>query len=163
MSQSILNSMSTKPSFLLDQSQLKPRGVNVKKKAVPLIITSLVDAFSILVIYLLFGPSVSGENIDPQLGVSLPMAYHSELAQDETTLMIKNDGYYIKNKRIELAQLTQELKKVSQTLSNDKDKSKSLVIVADQKNDIEKINPVLIAASEAGMNQLRLAVEHQGE
>jgi hypothetical protein len=37
------------------------------------------------------------------------------------------------------------------------------VIVADQKNDIEKLNPVLIAASEAGLSQLRLAVEHQGE
>ncbi len=161
MSQSILANINNKPSFLLDQSHLKPRNVNIRKKSMPLIITSLVDAFSILVIYLLFGPALTGENIDPQLGIKLPIAYHSDLAQNETTLIIKNNHYYIKEKKIDLSQLSSELKKISNSLS--KDKSKSLVVIADQKNEMEQINPILIAASEAGMSQLRLAVEHQGE
>lgn len=148
-------------SFLFGSSKLNPKGSNIKKKAATLMITSLVDAFSILVIYLLFGPSLVGESIDPQLGIQLPVAYKAELANEEIVLVLKNDEYYIKNKKIEKSQLSQEMKTVAKELSNKSDKS--LVIIADQKNNIEKINPILIAASEAGLNQLRLAVEQQGD
>jgi biopolymer transport protein ExbD len=152
---------STRPVMLLGQSHLRPQGANIKKKAATLMITSLVDAFSILVIYLLFGPAISGEAVSPDLKLQLPVAYQSSLADNETSLVIKNNHYYLQNKEVAPQNLVSTLKKVSTRLG-DKSK-KALVIIADQKNDIEKINPVLIAASEAGLSQLRLAVEHQGE
>lgn len=152
---------STRPVMLLGQSHLRPQGANLKKKAATLMITSLVDAFSILVIYLLFGPAISGEAVNPDLKLQLPVAFQSSLSDQETSLVIKNDHYYLQDKEVAPQHLVESLKKVSGKF-NDKNK-KALVIIADQKNDIEKINPVLIAASEAGLSQLRLAVEHQGE
>lgn len=154
-------SQSTRSSFILGQSQLRPQGSGLKKKAATLMITSLVDAFSILVIYLLFGPAITGENIDSSLGVHLPVAYQSQLTDQETSLVIKNNHYYVGNREIGAKQIGPELKRISEELSHRK--GKSLVIIADEKNDIEKLNPVLIAASEAGLSQLKLAVEHQGE
>jgi biopolymer transport protein ExbD len=147
--------------MILGQSQLRPQNGSIKKKAATIMITSLVDAFSILVIYLLFGPAISGESIDPQLGLKLPIAYQSQLADQETSLVIKNNRYYLQNREVSSLNLGEELKKVSAKFSAKS--GKSLVIIADQKNAIEKINPILIAASEAGLSQLRLAVEHQGE
>lgn len=154
-------SQTTRPTIILGQSILRPRGNSLKKKAATLMITSLVDAFSILVIYLLFGPAISGEAVSPELGLKLPVAFQSSLSNQETNLVIKNNRYYLQNKEIAPTKLTEELKKVSQQMKRTTDKA--LVIVADQSNDIEKLNPVLIAASEAGLSQLRLAVEHQGE
>lgn len=161
MAQYSVLSQSTRPSMILGQSHLRPKGSSVKKKAATVMITSLVDAFSILVIYLLFGPAVTGEAVSPELGVQLPVAIQSQLTDQETNLVIKNNRYYLQNHEISAAQLGPELKRLSAQLSQAN--NKALVIVADQKNDIEKLNPVLIAASEAGLSQLRLAVEHQGE
>ena len=150
-----------RPVMLLGQSHLRPQGANIKKKAATLMITSLVDAFSILVIYLLFGPAITGEAVDADLKLNLPVAYQSNLTNEETNLVIKNNRYYLQNKEVKPTQLVEKLKQVSGKFA---DKSqKALVIIADKKNDIEKLNPVLIAASEAGLSQLRLAVEHQGE
>jgi biopolymer transport protein ExbD len=145
--------------MLLGQSHLRPQRSNIKKKAATLMITSLVDAFSILVIYLLFGPAITGEAVNPELKLQLPVAYQSSLADQETSLVIKNNRYYLQNEEVAPQKLVAKLKQVSRKFSD----KKALVIIADQKNDIEKINPVLIAASEAGLSQLRLAVEHQGE
>jgi biopolymer transport protein ExbD len=147
--------------MILGQSHLRPNNGNLKKKAATLMITSLVDAFSILVIYLLFGPAISGEAVDPTLGLQLPVAIQSQLTDQETSLVIRNNRYYLDSKEVSARQLVPALKKVSTELT--KKNKKALVIIADQKNDIEKINPVLIAASEAGLSQLKLAVEHQGE
>lgn len=161
MAQYSVLKQSTQPTMLLGQSYLNPKGVNIKKKAATLMITSLVDAFSILVIYLLFGPSITGESIKPDLGVQLPVAYQADLTDHDTSLVIKNNRYFLQDHEVSVAQLVLELKKLSTQFSSDK--NKALVIIADQKNDIEKLNPVLIAASEAGLSQLRLAVEHQGD
>lgn len=150
---------SNRSPMLLGQSHLRPQGANIKKKAATLMITSLVDAFSILVIYLLFGPAITGEAVNPELKLQLPVAYQSSLADQETSLVIKNNRYYLQNEEVAPQKLVAKLKQVGRKFSD----KKALVIIADQKNDIEKINPVLIAASEAGLSQLRLAVEHQGE
>ncbi len=151
----------TKTNTLLGQSYLKPQGKSVKKRALALMITSLVDAFSILVIYLLFGPALSGESIDPNLGIQLPIAYQSQLSEQNNILIVKKDKFILNHKEVNERSLVGELKKSVEKLS--KEKKNSLVIVADKNYDIEKLNPVLIAASEAGLNQLQLAVEHQGE
>lgn len=147
-------------SMILGQSQLRPQDGNVKKKVAGVMLTSLVDAFSILVIYLLFGPSITGEAVPPEMGVQLPIAIQSELTDQETNLVIKGDHYYLQNHEVSKNQLLPALKKISAQM---KERKKALVIISDKKNDIEQLNPVLIAASEAGLSQLRLAVEHQGE
>ncbi len=161
MAQYSLLNQTTRQPMILGQSHLRPKGSSIKKKAATVMITSLVDAFSILVIYLLFGPAITGEGVSPELGVQLPVAYQSQLTDQETSLVLKNNRYYLQNQEINTAQLGPALKRVAAQLAHLKDKA--LVIIADQKNDIEKLNPVLIAASEAGLSQLRLAVEHQGE
>jgi len=158
---SLLNNGSTRTTVLFGQSHLKPAGRSVKKKVVTLMITSLVDAFSILVIYLLFGPAITGESIDAKLGLSLPIAYQSQLTDQENVLVIKNNRFILNEKDVSELNLLTELKNSAKTLTGTK--KNSLVIVADKGYDVEKLNPVLIAASEAGLNQLRLAVEHQGE
>lgn len=157
----LLNNSPTKTTILFGQSHLKPVGQSMKKRVATLMITSLVDAFSILVIYLLFGPAITGESVDPQLGLNLPIAYQSQLTDQENVLVIKNNRFILNTKDVSESNLLNELKKSATTLTGTK--KNSLVIVADKGYDVEKLNPVLIAASEAGLNQLRLAVEHQGE
>lgn len=149
------------PSPLLSQSYLNPNGGNIKKKAAGLMLTSLVDAFSILVIYLLFGPALTGESVSPTIGVQLPVAFQAELTDRETTITVKDNKYYIQEQEIPVSQLGNSLKKIAGTLKTTP--NKALVIIADKENGVEKLNPVLIAASEAGLSQLRLAVEQQGD
>jgi len=162
ISSSIIANQTTRTPMILGQSQLMPNsGANIKRKATGLIITSLVDIFSVLVIYLLFGPAFNGESIDSQLGVKLPIAYQSQLTDNENVLVIKNNQFILNQKEINERQLASELKMSAKNLAGNK--KNSLVIIADQSYDVDKLNPVLIAASEAGLNQLRLAVEHQGE
>lgn len=134
------------------------------KKMAGLMITSLVDAFSILVIYLLFGTSTNGQEIDAKIGVRLPTATFSQLADQSITLKVKNHRYFINEKSINKNQIADELRRLTKTNSEVKLKTPpSITIVADQDQAIEDLNPILLAASEAGYSQLKMAVQHEGE
>jgi biopolymer transport protein ExbD len=133
-------------------------------KTAGLLITSLVDAFSILVIYLLFGTSTNGQEIDAKIGVKLPSAFHSELAGQGVRLKVEKNRYYINEKRVEKNKIADELRFLNKNTSQNKmELAPSITIIADQNQAIEDLNPILLAASEAGYSQLKMAVQHEGE
>jgi biopolymer transport protein ExbD len=161
-----------KPTFLqfekyspLASCQTLAPQVNSKtaKKAGGLIITSLVDAFSILVIYLLFGSSLNGEEVSSNLGVKIPNAFFSQLIEHDVTLKVKNNQYFLNDKPVRKNQIAEQLREMYKSRANKDDKSAALVVVADQDRPVEELNPILIAASEAGYSQLKMAVQHKGE
>jgi biopolymer transport protein ExbD len=161
-----------KPTFLQSEKysplascqSLSPQVSNkAAKKAGGLIITSLVDAFSILVIYLLFGSSLNGEEISSNIGVKIPKAFFSQLIEQDVTLKVQNSRYFLNEKPIQKNQIAQQLRELYKNRAIKDDKGGSLVVIADQDRPAEEINPILIAASEAGYSQLKMAVEHEGE
>lgn len=161
-----------KPSFLhseryspLTSGQSLSPQVNGKigKKAGGLIITSLVDAFSILVIYLLFGSNLNGEAISNDIGVKIPSAIFSQLIEKDVTIKIQKNRYYLNETLIAKSQIAEKLRQIYKNRTIKDDKGGSLVLIADQDRPVEELNPILIAASEAGYSQLKMAVQHEGE
>jgi biopolymer transport protein ExbD len=136
---------------------------NKHKKGGGLIITSLVDAFSILVIYLLFGSSLNGEEISSNIGVKIPNAFFSQLIEQDVTLKVQNNRYFLNEKLVQKNQIAEQLRQIYKKRTIKDNQGGSLVVVADQDRPIEELNPILIAASEAGYSQLKMAVQHKGE
>lgn len=126
-----------------------------KELAIALPLTSLIDAFSIIVIYLLIGTQSNGIETQVNGKLLLPTAEHGQ-SVDKTmpTLRIEKGQYFLDDKPVALnglgAKLT-ELKKASTTPIE-------LMIQADTNMEYADLDPLLRAGSEAGIEKLRFAV-----
>lgn len=149
-----------KKSPLGDLQNLKP-GIKGKKSglkglALALPLTSLIDAFSIIVIYLLIGTQTSGIESDVPVKMNLPMAEHSVGLEKETTTLTIQKGVYKLNDKVvsvqSLAQKLAEIKKAS------KEESMDLLVQADQEMKYEDLDPILKASSASGFEKMKFAV-----
>ena len=135
-------------------------GVNTKKNKPEmnalLPLTSLIDAFYIIVIYLLIGTQSGGVESDLSKHITLPMAEAGQVIEKETsTVRIEKGQYFIDNKPVSISQLgakLAELKKAS------KEDNMEIIIQADQAMDYADLDPLLRAGSEAGIQKLKFAV-----
>jgi biopolymer transport protein ExbD len=122
-----------------------------------LMLTSLVDAFSILVIFLIMNTSATQENLDVDMQrLALPKATQSQLIMDGVTVRVENNNYLIDKKPVARGQLVNVLKQIFKT-SNEAKKD-GLIIVADKNLGYEELNPVLLAGSQAGFSKFKFAV-----
>lgn len=126
-----------------------------KEMALALPLTSLIDAFSIIVIYLLIGTQ-SGSlevNVGP---VKLPMATHSTSVEKEMPILrIQQKEFYLNNQKIASNQLQQKLVDLKRAA---KDKKVEVMIQADQSMSFEELDPLIKAGSLAGIENFRFAV-----
>lgn len=137
-------------SPLMEAMQLKAHKKATKRSLIlNLSLTSLVDAFSILLVYLLFQSSVSPVNIDPNTGDQLPVAVHSTGLENGTVLRIGNDGYYLNGYKVSTSEIAERLK-------NEKT---ALIIQADRSIDFNELQPVIRAGAAAGIQQFKFAVQ----
>jgi biopolymer transport protein ExbD len=138
-------------------SIVRPKGKSFKKTLMQaLILTSLVDCFSILVIYLLVGALDSKEAVQSK-GLDLPRVSHSVTLTPGNLVMFKNGAVYIDDKRISEDQLPQVLNALA--AKEDKNsEEKSLIIQADRKLNYLALNPLILAAVDAGFSKLKFAV-----
>jgi biopolymer transport protein ExbD len=126
---------------------------------VALVLTSLVDAFSIILIYLL----VAGQNgttstmkIDDQ---ALPTVSQAQAIDTGTILKVKDGHYFIDGREVASNQIAQALAAVRQAFKPSKDVPEpSLVIQADKKLDFAMVTPIIRAGSITGFNQFKFAV-----
>lgn len=145
-------------SPLQNQSALKSSRARMKKTLMfSLSLTSLIDAFSILVIYLLmsFG---TGEEVQLGKDVVLPTAVKTDLMQQGLVVRITRGQIFVADKPISVTSLAKAL---LDNRPKNKDEQ-NLIIQADRALDYKAISPVLQAGSHAGFEKYKLAVVPEG-
>lgn len=143
-------------SLLAGQSRLRPGNGRFRRTIVTsLMLTSLVDAFSILVIFLIMNTATSQDVVNTGKLV-LPQAVESQFIQTGTVVRVENGVFLVDEKPVDLSHLAATLKTVNQTA--DAAKKDGIVIVADRNMDYEALSPVILAGSQAGFTKFKFAV-----
>lgn len=145
-------------SPLLAQSSLSKNKKKGKRNLVAaLMLTSLVDAFSILVIFLMLNHS-SSLPVEVSQNVTLPTTKEGALIADAVTVTIQGEGsrFEIDKKVVGIGGLVATLKSVRETKS--KESQNSLMIIADKELNFADLNPVIVAGSHAGFTHFKFAV-----
>lgn len=145
-------------SPLKQQSTLRPtNGRRRRTMFASLMLTSLVDAFSILVIFLIMNTSANQDTLDVDMQkMALPKATNSQLIMEGVTVRIEGNSFEVDKKPVRKDQLVSTLKQIYST-SNEAKKD-GLIIVADKNLGYEELNPVLLAGSQAGFSKFKFAV-----
>ncbi|WP_413584076.1 ExbD/TolR family protein [Bdellovibrio sp. HCB274] len=122
--------------------------------ALALPLTSLIDAFSIIVIYLLIGTQSTG--IEVKSGpINLPTADHATSVDKEMAILrIEKGNYFINDERVAGSQLGSKL----ESLKKDPKDSVELMIQADTEMKYADLDPIIKAGSLAGIEKLKFAV-----
>ncbi len=145
-------------SVLRDQSALKQQsgGKSRFPIAASLMLTSLVDVFSILVIYLLVNTSGGQQDFDLKFDLQLPKAAYSDETKTGLMLSLKDDQFFIDDNPVDIQQIESSFKSWVET-HQDNPEANIITIQADRNTDFEKINPVLERAAFAGIRNFQLA------
>jgi biopolymer transport protein ExbD len=141
--------------ILASQSALQSQAGNKKTAGLAgLMLTSLIDAFCILVIFLLSNANNTGSPIEAKGKIQLPASSRGEAFTEGTTLRVLQSGggalYFVNDKPVNINQLTA-------TLVNLKNKT-SLIVQADKKIPFQDLNPIILAASHSGFEKFQFAV-----
>jgi biopolymer transport protein ExbD len=145
-------------SPLMETQTLKPGGKKkssaVRSLALALPLTSLIDAFSIIVIYLLIGTQSNG--IEVKSGqMNLPIAEHATGVDKEMAILrIEKGNYFINDERVVGSQLGSKL----ESLKKDSKEDIELMIQADTEMKYADLDPIIKAGSLAGIEKLKFAV-----
>ncbi len=155
-----MSNLGQKKSPLLEALRL-PRQKSAKKPlsrglALALPLTSLIDAFSIIVIYLLIGTQTTGIETAVPKNMTLPSASHSvNVNKVMATLRIQKGNYFLNEKSITVQSLTQQLTDLKKAST---EKEMELMIQADQEMQFAELDPLIKAGSLAGIEKLKFAV-----
>lgn len=129
--------------------------VSLRNLAQALPLTSLIDAFSIIVIYLLIGTQ-SGGIETPVNSLQLPVAVNSQgLEKTVAILRIQNSQLFLNEIPVTLQNLGQKLTDLK---NNSADKNIELMVQADQNMQYADLDPLIKAGSLAGIEKLKFAV-----
>lgn len=148
-----------------DSLRLQASSSKKPKKSIvaQMMLTSLVDAFTIIVIYLIVNSSTN-EQMDIKEGLQLPKATHSQVIDQSPLVVYKNGKFLIDDKMVDEKFLTQaliELKNKNEGFF--KDNQNSIVVQADENINFEDLQPIVISSAHAGIKQVKFAVLQQEE
>lgn len=148
---------STFVSPLTQQSILRPKGKSFKKTVVmALTLTSLVDAFSVIVIYLLVSTGTGSAAADRMKEVKdLPKAVSSDYLKNGVIVRVQEGKVYIDDQHVPNSQVLLAFDKLAQSQP---EAERSLIIQAGKRLDYDILSPVLYAASRAGFSKVQFAV-----
>lgn len=137
--------------------KVRPEGrKRVRSLTAGVLLTSLIDAFSILVIYLLLNFSTEGQILYTEKGIELPVAVQSQVLERASIVKIFKDYYIVEDKTIKGANnLFRELVALKKTI---KEKNPAVIIQADKKSKYKLINRAILASNQAGFSEIRFAV-----
>lgn len=152
---------STFISPIKESQVIKPSATGKKKRSIvaSVMLTSLVDAFTIVVIYLIINSSAS-EQINVEDGLKLPQATFSKELELAPTVSFKNGYFIIDNQKVSENALATHLKQLvaKNSSTTSKNKDVSIIVQADENVDFDKLQPLLIASSYAGIKNVKFAV-----
>lgn len=145
-------------SALGGTSMLRPKGAKWGRSlTASLMLTSLVDAFSILVIFLIMNHSTNQEVLNMGEKIALPQAKQSDFIQNGIVVRVEDGKFLVEDKPVALSQLVAYLKKLNAS-TTDAGKREGLIIVADRTLDFADLNPVILAGSQSGFTKFKFAV-----
>lgn len=152
--------MGKSKSPLAGLQNLRPGMKNSKSKsrglALSLPLVSLIDAFSIIVIYLLIGTQNSGIESEIPAKMKLPLADQSmTLEKEYPTLIVEKGTYKLNDKVINVRNLTAILTELK--AKSDKD-ANEILIQADTEMNYEDLDPILKASALSGFEKMKFAV-----
>jgi biopolymer transport protein ExbD len=126
-----------------------------------LLLTALIDAFSILVIFLLMSFSSTGEILYIGKDTELPKAAQVDTLERNPVVKFENGLMYLEDKEVTSDSLIPqllELRKHFADLRPDEEYPGILTVQADRRTKYEALNQVVLAASAAGFGDIRFAV-----
>jgi biopolymer transport protein ExbD len=149
------------PSVLGSMSVLNPDSQREKKSIVAdLLLTALIDAFSILVIFLLMSFSSTGEILYIGKGVELPKASQTSVLDRNPVVKMEQDQMYLEDTIVTADSLTAallDLRKKFKDEHPDQDYPGVLTVQADRRIAYASISQIVAAASQAGFSDLKFA------
>ena len=135
-----------------------------RKTTATLMLTSLIDAFSILVVYLLMFFSNTAEMAYVSSDIELPKASVIERLDRYSIIQIKKDGYFVEDKELKINNLVPYLvdlkKKLNQNSDSkeNKDQKETITIQADKTVKYNRLSAIIQACSHAGFSHIKFAV-----
>lgn len=156
MKQSILKRQADH-SPLLQQKRVQASGHTGKRKNLlfSLNLTTLIDAFCILVIFLLSNMNGQLQNIQIGKNMILPVSKQNDLMDQGLVVRLEKDGFSVDEKKLSTPE------QLAQALIDAKVKNKehsSIIIQADRQSDFSAISIILRAAGLAGFEKYMFAV-----
>lgn len=145
-------------SALAGTSMLRPKngGGHRRTMIASLMLTSLVDAFSILVIFLIMNHAANNEVVNVGDKVVLPSARESDFILNGVVVRVEAGKFMVEDKPVALGNLVSHLKALNSSV--DVAKKEGLIIVADRQMDYADLSPVILAGSSAGFTKFKFAV-----
>lgn len=141
-------------------SILRPQGMGARSVLVgSLMLTSLIDAFSILVIFLLMNTSNSIQEVELKAMNGLPIASRTDALKRGVILAIENGRYKLGDEVIAPRDLSRRLADEKRKMEAGTTLKKAeLIIQAGRAMNYDDLSPILVAASEASFQSYKLAV-----
>lgn len=137
-----------------------------KVAAVSLSLTSMVDMFAILVIFLLSSNSTVQEWVQIQHDIQLPKAKSSDEVKKSTTIQVSKDAVFGEDNQplIDVAKVQGGLVvgPIQKYLSKIPDKQGYVNIVADARVPFGAMRRIIATVQESGFNNVNLAVMPRG-
>lgn len=144
-------------SKLAGTSMIRPKQAHHRRiMNAGLMLTSLVDAFSILVIFLIMNHSASQDVVNIGEKITLPTAQESQFIQEGIVVRVEDGRFMVEENPVTLPQLAAHLKKLNESANTAK--KEGLIIVADRNLDYADLSPVILAGSHAGFTKFKFAV-----
>lgn len=148
----------TKQGLLLARGHGKKR----KKIEATITLTSLIDAFVIIVLYLVICNSPSQETIDLEDQINLPQAKVYNQLDGSPVITFKQNQFFIEGKMILEKDLIPQLQKLTSSFSSKvKNTETSIILQADENIEFNKLQPFLTASAHAGIKNVKFAVHQQ--
>lgn len=162
MVQSIL-AQTALESELMAASVLGPKhGRGRRNINADLLLTALIDAFSILVIFLLMNFSSTGEVLFINKNTELPNSAQAEMLERNPVVKIEESQIFLEDKLLaggdQLFQALLEMKKKLAEERPDQESPTIVTVQADRRITYKFLNQVVVACAQAGFSDIRFAV-----
>lgn len=149
-------------SILKTNSVISPEGNEKKALFHPtLLLTSLIDVFSILVIFLLVSFSTTEELLILSEAIELPSSLSYDELERAPVIRVEEARFYIEENEIPQEKITETLVKIRQGFSEefpDATFPGMLTIQADRQLHYDLLNKIIVASSHAGFSDINFAV-----
>ncbi len=143
-------------------SIISPRGAKLKRQvAADLILTALIDAFSILVIFLLMNFSSTGEILMIGKNQELPKARLAETLERNPVIKVDEGKIFVEDKIVDAKSITSELleiRKKYQELHPNEAFPGVATIQADRRVKYDFLNQIILGMNQAGYSDIKFAV-----
>jgi biopolymer transport protein ExbD len=162
MNQSVLTDTAMQ-SPLGTASVIGPKHSKWKRNlAADLLLTALIDAFSILVIFLLMSFSSTGEILFINKDTELPSAQKAEVLEPHPVVKLEEGRFILDKDKFEsgdgLFNALLELRKKFNEARPGEEMPGVITVQADRRVKYETLNSVVVACAQAGFSDIRFAV-----